>query len=315
MKRLAAIVAAVAMVGVAFVLRDVFGDATDDDDVATADTADGGGAELVCPSEFADTCAIASADVVTAAAGDTADVLLAATRTSDLGADAWVVPRAWADLVVAERERLGLAPLFEIADPPVASSPTIIAIWSDRAAELGTVCTTVEWSCVAQRVGTTLADGNRVQAGLPSVESATGLTIAAAQAAALLGLSDFAVNDFTGDFETLVDRLAAGQRDQPLRAMRREGPGRFTAVGVVAADAEPLTSSFGSIVTVTDTTPTVRADLVALVPAGEGLDDGRRRALTAAFGAAGWGAPVDGPDGLPAGGVLAAIRTRWNDSR
>jgi len=53
--------------------------------------------------------------------------------------------------------------------------------------------------------------------------------------------------------------------------------------------------------------------VVVVVGDGGGLDDDERAALTRALEAEGWGAPEPGPDGLPDGAVLAALRSLWRD--
>jgi hypothetical protein len=307
MRRIGALLGAVVMVAAAFVVRDTV---VDDDQTVGA----GGDPQpgLACPVELEDLCRSERGAVTVEPAGTTADRLVEATSTDALGAEAWIVPAAWARLVVAERARLDREPLFEIDDDVIASSPVVLAAWTDQAQELASVCgaDAVGWTCIAEQAGQQVL-GTRVQPGSPPVDSATGLVVAAAQAGALLGRSDFATNDFSPAFESAASRLAAGQGRDPLTVMRTRGPGQFTAVGVVAADAEKLDSTFGTIAAFDDREPRVRTDVVALVPTGRELDDDRRDALREAFSAAGWEPARRGPDGLPDGSVLAAVRTLW----
>lgn len=310
MRRLGALLGAIAMVVAAFAVRDALGG----DDAEDGVEAEASG--LVCPPELQEACRRTGEPVRTETAGTTADRLVGAEGAAALDAAAWIVPAAWARLVVAERERLGHEARFEVADGPLASSPVVLTVWSDTAEELGVRCgRPVDWRCVAEQAGQVVA-GNPVRPGGPEVDSAAGLTVAAAQAAALLGTSDFAANDFdTGDFRTLADRLAGGQGAEPLRAMRTQGPGRYSAAGTLAAAAGNLSNPFGTIVAHDDREPRVRADVVALVPVGAELDPGVRDAVADALLDAGWGPSAEGPDGLPAGGVLAALRTMWNERR
>ena len=308
MRRIGALLGAGVMVAAAFVVRDAV---VDDDQTVGA----GGDPQpgLVCPIELEPMCREAGGRVTAETAGTTADRLVGADSVDELGGEAWIVPAAWARLVVGERTRLDRAPIFEIDDQVIASSVVVLAAWTDQAQELASICgaDAVDWGCIAEQSGQRVL-GTRVQPGLPPIDSATGLVVAAAQAGALLGRSDYATNDFSPEFESAAIRLAAGQTPDPIRVMRNEGPGRFTAVGVVAADAAELDTTFGTIAVFEDREPRVRADLVALVPAGDGLDDDRRAGLRAAFEAAGWETAARGPDGLPDGSVLAAVRTRWN---
>lgn len=319
MKRLGAFALAVAMVAAAFVARGALG--SDEDEVA-----DGGGGEqqppgIVCAADLAELCSVAGVALAgKPPAGDTADDLIAADGTADLGGAAWLVTEAWASLVLEERARNREDPLFEVADGPLASSPVVIGVWADRAAQLAERCgqpadAVPGWRCLAEQSGSALQAGDRVRVAGPDVDSAAGLVVAASQAAGLLDRTDFASNDFDqGDFRSLASALARGQSADPLRAMRSQGPGQVTAAGTVVADATNLSSTFGTIRPAAPQ-PSVRADIVLVVPAGTDVTAGDRRALTEALRSAGWDAPAAGPSGLPSGGVLAAIRTLWSQDR
>lgn len=307
MKRVGALLGAVVMVVAALAVRGTFGGSDDGGAIAGGGSAD----EVVCATGLDAGCDAVGAR--TEDAGDTADRLLA--PDGDLGG-AWIVPAAWAELVIAERARLGLDAAFEIDGDPLASSPVVLAIWSDRAGQLADLCgRTVDWGCLADQQGVVLTNGDRVRVGAPPVGTATGLTVAAAQAAGLLGTSSFAANDFTGTFNSQASRLATGQRDDPVTTMRTQGPGRLTAAGTTRADTINLTSNFGDITRVEDLTPAVRVDVVALVPTGSSLDGDTRRTIERVLVDIGWDAPGAGDDSLPAGGVLAALRTFWTENR
>jgi hypothetical protein len=310
-RRVAAVLAAAAMVVAAFALRE---SRQDDGDAAPADVP----TLVVCADDLADACAAAGLDHRAERAGDTADRLVATEVTDALDGQAWLVTSAWAALVLDERARLGRDPRFEVSGEPLATSDVALVTWADRRAQLASRCglgdDDVGWRCVAEQSGEALAGGDRVRAALPDVATATGLVVAASQAAGLLGRTDFASNDFDErDFRTLAGRLAAGQTADPLRRMRAEGPGQITTAGVLAAQAANLTSSFGTL-HLDLPAPAVRADVVLVVEAGGAFDGDQRAAIVDALRAAGWDpARDDGDDGLPAGGVLAAIRTLWAD--
>lgn len=311
MKRAGALVGVVVMVVAAFLVRDaVTGDDASDDRRGSPIDAS---VVLRCASELTEACDATGLDGVSTMAGVTADALVAATDADALDAEAWIVPAAWAHLVIDERARLGRAPLFEIAGDPLASTGIVLAIWADRDAELTATCTEVDWRCLAEQDGATLANGDRVRATGPPADTAGGLSIAAAQLGSIIGRPDFAANDFDGNVLALADRLARNQSADPLRTMRSRGPGQVTAAGVLTVDAIDLSSSFGSIVPRFD--EAVRVDVVAVVPVGTSLDGDRRAALTEALVSAGWDQPATGPDGLPGGSVLAAVRTLWNEAR
>lgn len=316
MKRFAALLAAVLMVVGALALRQ----ARDDGD-ETGEGPAGVLRGIVCADDLADVCASAGVDVAaTQPAGQTADVLIGADRGDDLGGSAWLVTSAWADLVVAERDRARVEPLVGVAGEPLASSPVVLAIWQDRRTQLVERCALPAgrapgWRCLAEQAGAELDAGDRVRIAGPSVDSALGLVVAASQAAAVVGRTDYASNDpEAADLGRLAPALAGGPGGDSLRRMRAEGPGQVTATGTVRARAGNLSSTFGTIVAEASD-PAVRADVVLVVPAGRSVDEDDRRALTEALVAAGWDAAAGGPAGSPSGGVLAAIRTLWAQSR
>ena len=317
MKRLGALVLAVLMVAAAFAARGALGG--DDGEEAT-ERDESRAAGIVCARDLAAVCAAAGVTLAgEPEAGATADALIAADDPSELGGEAWLVTSAWAAVVADERARNRDEPLFEVSGAPLASSPVVLALWADRAPQLAARCGLAAdaapgWRCLAEQAGTALDGGDRVSAGMPDVDTATGLAVAGAQAVDLLGRTDFGSNDFDGTFRSLADRLAGGQLGDPLQVMRSRGPGQVTAAGTVVAEAANLASSFGSI-RPTVAEPAVRADVVLVVPAGAEVSDADRTSLAEALLAAGWDPPSSDPDGLPSGGVLAAIRTLWTQNR
>jgi hypothetical protein len=316
-KRIGAFVLAVAMVAAAFWARGALG--TDGEDEAVNGTEQPAG--IVCASDLAEICAAAGVPLAgKPAAGDTADALIAADQAADLGGRAWLTTSAWASVVMDERTRNRDDAIFEVASDALASSAVTLAIWEDRAAQLSERCGQAAdaapgWRCLAEQSGTALQAGDRVQVASPDVGSAVGLVVAASQAAGLLGTTDFASNDFElGDFRSLAASLARGQSPDPLRTMRSQGPGQVTAAATVRARATNLSSTFGAIFPTTPG-PAVRADVVLVVPTGSDIPEDQRAALAEALVAASWDPPSGGPDGLPSGGVLAAIRTLWTENR
>jgi len=316
MRRAAALLAAVAMVVGAFALRSARDDGNEDGDPAHTD---GDPTTLVCAADLAEVCRAAGVEVVDApVAGETADALIGSVP---LGASAWLTTSAWIDLVRSERERLGEEASVDVAGEPLASTPVAVAVWEDRAVELVARCglpvgQLPSWRCFAERLGEDLPGGDRVRLVSPDAESAGGLVVAAAQAGGLLGLDDFASNDFeSGDFRLLADRLAAGQVGAPVRLMSTRGPGEATGAGTLRADAVDVPPRFGTRILVGAADPPYRADVVLVTREGQDVPDDVRRSLSEALLAAGWDRPVPSMAPLPAGGVLAAIRTLWSQSR
>jgi len=309
-RRAFAALAAVAMVVGAFALRSSLGDDDGDADVASP---------FVCVADLADVCAAAGVEARAEEAGATADRLVAAASADDLDGATWLTTSAWASLVVEERARLGREPLFEVVGEPLGGTGVAAVAWADRQEQLADRCglptdADLGWRCVAEAAGATLAGGDRVRVAAPDIDSAAGLVVAASQAAGLLGRADFASNDFDADFRGLVAGLAGGQTADPLRRMRGEGPGQVTVAGTLLAGAGNLTSSFGTL-HVNEPAPAVRADVVLVAPRAGDVDDDQRARLVRALRDAGFDEPAAGDDGLPSGGVLAAIRTLWAEAR
>lgn len=300
----AAVLGAIAMVVGALAIRG------DDTRSATG----GDRTVVLCPTDLRAACAEGVGDaaaLITEEAGTTADRLIDADGDEAFDADVWIVPAAWAEAVIDERVRLGKDPRYAIS-APLATSPAMLAIWTSRDDELAASCTVVDWSCLADRSGQPLASGDRVTTGIPDIDSGVGLPLAGAQTADLLDTNDFASNDFAA-ITTAASRLAGGQTADPLGAMRTQGPGRLTAVAVVQALAPNLTSNFGPI-TLRPSEPRVDVDLVAMTRIGADIPGSLQGSLADAFVAAGWDTGADdNDDGLPAGGVLAAVRSLWNE--
>ena len=319
MKRLGAILAATTMVVLAVVARGMLDD---------GDAEDGGGGSetvatspgIICAEDLAEVCADSGITVArTELAGTTTDALIAAGGADALDGQAWLVTGAWASVVLDERARLGQEPLFEVAGGPLAATPVTIAVWSDRYEQLAARCGVpsgdeLGWRCLAEQSGAALDGGDRVSVAMPDVDTATGLVVAAAQAAGLIGGTDFASNDFDGGFRSLAARLAGGQTADPLQIMRSRGPGQVTAAATSLVDAAQLSSTFGTIRPGAPQ-PEVRAEVVVVVPTGTEISDDDRDALVEALSTAGWDPPSTEPAGLPSGGVLAAIRTLWSQNR
>lgn len=306
MKRLGAVLAAVALVAVAFVVRD------DGDEGVGGDDRSAASGPVICAEDLVEVCRTAGLDIVDEAAGVTTDRLLA--EDGELGGAAWVTTSAWARLVVDERERLGFGPVADVSEV-LGHTPVMIAIWADAQDVLLDRCRgRIDWRCLAEQAGTELPGGNRVRPAVPPVDSATGLVLAASQAADLLGTGDYASNDFEpGDFRVLFPRLAEGQVPLPFALMRSRGPGQMTAAGVVQADTSSTTSPFGAISVSAPRVP-VSAELVVVVPAGTELRSDVAGGLAEALTSSGWYPGPSERELVPGGSVLAALRTLWAEA-
>ena len=326
MKRLAAVVLAVAMIVGAVLLRDRI---DGDDDAGSGSPGDR--FRLVCDTPFGDVCTSLARsnddlDVVVRDSGTTADEL--DDEGAALDADAWLTIAAW-PAIVADNRRFAeldgevLAPSSEV----LARSPVMIATRDDGRAELESACGgTITWRCVGEQVPA----GQRV--GLAAPETAAGLTALASATDSWFGSDDYSTVDFEDTtfgvwFDDLTGASATTElgRQTPLeRALTRTG--EFTTVGALESETSRLLTP-GKAYVPLYAEPMVTADVV-LAPrrgldADRLLDELDRDALRDALASRGW--RIDGrapsgaqdppglPDGsdLPAPGVLQSLRERW----
>ena len=108
----------------------------------------------------------------------------------------------------------------------------------------------------------------------------------------------------------MVPREAAAVWERVAQVGRPMGAFNARHLALVEAVAE-------SIIPATDTPGANDVNVAAFVDVivNENYGDDERAALTDALRRAGYDEAAGGDDGLPAGGVLAAIRTLWAQSR
>jgi hypothetical protein len=308
---------------------------------------EGGGGErtLICASELEDVCqAAAAADadlrVRMQDALDTADALIAATSTDDVEGDLWLVTSPFAEAVAAERDRTRQAPITGDATGPIARSPVMLALFSERADALAAAeCAgEIDWVCVGEATGRQWssvggeAAWGTVKAGLVDPTSASGLPVLGAATAGYLGTGDYFTNDVSGDVLNWLGAFAGYPADtNAVDAMLTQGPGVYFAVGALEATARKAVDRPGYQAVVPE--PLAVADLV-VVPIGADGDDGGAAgaatdlagddALLDALAESGWrvegrdlAAGIDpdlelpDDDGLPSGDVLLPLLQSW----
>jgi len=335
-RRLLALVASIALVGVAFVIRgrgdDGGGGGSDGDD----------GTTLVCPPELADACRAAAGDrtVRIEEASVTADALAKARRPADAAksGDVWLVPRPWVEAVTTTRERGNLPSVLAKPSGVIARSPVVLVVFESRAKALEQrVCGNgLTWRCVGDaadepwdRVGGESTWGT-VKAGIAQPASSTGLVVLGAATAAYLDNASFASNDFDSGLTNWLSKLAASASaadvPRPVDMMLTRGAGQLAALGVIEADARSARGRDDVRVVVPD--PVVTADLVAVsIGDPEDSDAGDDLAkdddLAEQLAIAGWrvdGRSTEGVDtsvqlpdkaGIPRGDVLRVLLDTW----
>ena len=333
MKRVLALVAAVAMVGGAYAVRGGgFGDLGGEDGTATAG---GGPAEvlrLVCAAELASVCElVAEADerieVEQQAPGGTADALV---RGEEIAADVWLTPRPWVGVVEALADR----DPFGTATDVLARSPLVLAAFDRTVPDCGG--DPVGWRCIGDAAG-------RLRPGIEGLDDTGGLFTLGQAGTSFFGGEGYATNDFEAPPEdggpaftewagTLLRAVPRSTLGTPLATMLRTDTATYdfaATIEAVAVSAIRGTRQEGSL-QVTYPSPMATVDVVAVPVAGgeeaaqaELLDllageDGRQALAQAGWRVAGEAlAPGLDPDvrlapedGLPEPGVLAALRDR-----
>jgi hypothetical protein len=304
-QRVLAVLGAIALVCAAIVIRS----ALDGDSNDAADDADGR-VVVICATELAAACA--QLDGVTIVQQDAADTAAAIDDRDDSldGVDGWVTTSSWIEVVESRSpDRLGDA-------AALASSPAIVAVDTNRADAVETLCGgDPVWRCLGDNAGaewSRLGSGGQatwgaLKLGLPSADTAIGLSVLASVASGYFGRPDFASNDFvSSEFRGWLANLVApsdGGERSPVGTLVT-ARGKYTAVGDLAAAVG------ARVVEVVNPEPAVTASVVLVdLPGGDRLPDSAplREALTDA----GWDTAAGEPVALLKAGVMAALHTLW----
>jgi hypothetical protein len=327
-KRLAALIAAVALIVGAVALRRSLDNKSSASPAAPGATPASTGPRspsapvtIVCITELAAACDAARASGAATSVAPYADTL------SAIGEGA--IPAVWVTLAPIDRMAVDAANqrVYGDAPSPLASSPLVIAAATDRATALVTACGgTIGWKCIGEnstKAWTDLggqASWGRLLAGHadPS-KSATGLLTLGAAAAGYFGNTSFNQAEMNGDgdfglwFGRLESKMPAGvfSLASPLDAMI--GRKLVGVVGTTDADVAQRTGAQRSALT---TTPSgAVAIAVVAVTEGNQLDDSTLAAMGTALADAGWSAAPPDPtaNGLPSPGALRTLRDNWSN--
>jgi hypothetical protein len=321
--RLIALVAAVAMVVGALVIRDRL----DTKKVERATHL-----ELLCATELADACdAIASSTDATISvtvedAGKTADRLVDATS---VGFDGWLTPGPFAAMVGEVRRSRGLQPLAAKSTATGVQTRVGIVMWKDRAAALAAFCKipVVDWKCLGNAAGRQWKDvggqekWGEVKVALPDPKTtAAGLLVLGAATTSYYGHADLSSTTLQEDdaFGAWLLGLAGAVRDDAdLARMMAAGPSVVDAVGVLEQSAVPVidTSARKNDVTVIYPSPVVTAGVVLGFTNSKAAERLAEVATgpkgRAALTAGGWRTAPGGASNLPSPGLLFALRSQW----
>jgi hypothetical protein len=332
LRRLLALVAAVALIAGAFVIRGQREDAQVRGDAPTPDTggqttpaADGdvAGAQLTCLTELAAVCEALAAELDITVVVRDAGALLDTAGTTDGDAEGALLTVEPLPEMMAARARAGTGPVLG-QGIVLARSPLVAAVWDERAEVLIDRCGELSWRCVgdaAASPGTWAAIGGPgewgpVKPGHTEPSSASGLLTLGQLAHGWFGRPDISSRDiddvgFFSWFTALESAVPTFRptSGSPLLAMLQLGPASFDVVSVVEAEAVGLLTrgaARAGTLRLRAIEPVVTADVV-VTPVGE---DGRVEALVDAvareapglLAQAGWRV-----DGRGVEGELAAV--------
>lgn len=340
MKQVGALVAAIAMVVAAVVVRARIDDGNGDSS---------GPIRLLCATEVAAACALlADAGGIEVQVEDAGTTYLrlvdGATEPGHIDFDGWLVPSPWPQLVIDARERAQLQPILDPPGARVARSPLVAGLRRDRAQVLASTAEcagTISWRCLGDVAGRAWGDiggsdaWGFVRVGHASPDSsATGLLVLGQAATQFFGNAEFSRVDLETDaFQRWLRALEGSGPPPSFEPLLARGFTGYDVVGTTEAEAGPLLARASpdrrELTRLVYFDEVATADVVLATAAGSRDKDGVRSDATgrdarSALAETGWrvggearAAGVRGnprlPDrpGLPDAGVLEALRETW----
>lgn len=305
--RLLAVLAAVALVAGALVLRSALaGEDGGSDDDGPGSGPPEGGYQVLCDADLGDgACdAVAALDDVAEVAVMAADEAVAAlTEGAAQPWDAWVALDPWPDMLDVARAEAALAPSTGTERVAVASStPALLT----RAGG-GTACDDpATWACLADEAAAGL------DVGMPTLRSATGPLVLGLAATGLEGTAAFGIGDVLGGpvEEQLADLLdSADPGTLAEQAERAPLPGVYQAIATIEGLAGPTVETSqgqqqGLVALPLAPEATLGVVLAPLGPDGPGALDRLRdqvtdQTVTDGLAEAGWSGDAARTDRLP----------------
>ena len=331
LKRIGAVVVAVALVAGALLVRRTVLD--DDDDtisggtVVTTQPAAVISGELLCITELAALCAGLRAEfpeltVTVEDAGATLDAL--AALPDDATRPLWVTIQPFPAMVDELRVASGDEPFGAITEP-VGASRLAVATQTGRAGVLSATCADRPlWACVGEDAGAPWTDlggdaaWGRVRPALGDVDGqAIALASFAVAVAGYVGRPDIRSSDWRDDpaFAPWLRRLAGAvslsslSSITPLATMER----RPSALDIAATSDAEVAAVGGELFDVNYPEPSMWVEAVVAVPEGTSAPEGLTAALTAALSASGWDPPASAAQPLPGPTTMLALRGQWQE--
>lgn len=340
MKRLLAVMGAVAMIGGSILVR---GAMTGDGDGGGGGngSSGGGGTHLICATELEAACAtLATEDsdltFDVEEAGITAERFVdPAFRPADTDIDGWLTLAPWPELVNLRRELAGDGAVLGDPSDVLATAKLTIVGPTERIDLLTAACggeAQTGWKCLGGLADDPWAayggDGGQGQIAVGHdnpTESATGLLVLGQAASDWFGDTGFARNDFGEDpgFRPWLAQLENADPNLPLAVqslpvidqLEALPNATWGAVGTLDPAARTTESRTADRVAVLYPSPMIRAEAVLAPITGHEADIDADQ-LTAALESVGWApgpATQDTPDG-PSAGVYEALIEEWKQA-
>lgn len=322
--RVLAVLAAVALIVGAVMLRGVLDDGDDGTEVVTDTTnAPAPSGAVICIEELRDACAGVEG-VVIEAADDTIERL--STEENAEPPSAWVTFAPLQGALDEARRVNGMSVLF-VAAERVATTPLVLVARADRGVVLASKCGDVTWKCLGDSANASWESlGGDVRWGQPKIgheapdQSAQGAIVFGWAAASYFGGGPVALNDEA--FRTWLNQLEGAVQDSaltgrtPLEQMVSLS-GSLDVVGATAVEADLLIQGSRTDQFTIYPSEVASAEVVIASTGGElpgGLAENLRDALTAAGWDSADGESTGTVEGLPDPGVIEALRTRiWQE--
>jgi len=333
-KRLLALLAAVALVAGAFVLR-----ARIDDDPPSSsgpsttapDSGDDEALRLLCLAELEELCVDLTRrhpeiELLIEDLGASLDRFADSSQPADV--DGWLTFDPLDDLVVERQQRAQQAPTIDSASDPLAASPLVLVGFRERIDALVASCDgELTWRCLGEIAGRAWGDvggsssWGAIEPGHESpVETASGLLVLGQAVVSYFGTTNLSANIelADGSFRSWLRNLERSVPDfgtavvDPLGLLLTRGAAMYDAVGAIDAIARPTVERSAKRDDLVILTPTPLATATIVLASGSPAGDDLRALIESDV--AEWGdQPPAAGTGLPSGGVLDALASLWRE--
>src|SRR5581483_603862 len=247
MRRLIAIVVALAMVGAALLIRSAI-----DDNGGGGGGSNASDLKLLCASELADACDKLAQDTGISVDDSHSSGEVIANPALLKGFDGWLTFERSAEIV--RQSRPGQPKILEASSSPIARTPLIVAMFQERAKVLAAACGgDVTWKCIGNQAGRSWTSiggqpqwGNVKVAHTDPSTTGEGLAVISQATTQFFGKSDLDKLDFERDaFIAWFSRLEASASSalpdpSPFDNLIKSNSAIYDIVATTEAAADPI---------------------------------------------------------------------------